>query len=738
MGTDPGDITIPALAMASTLLRQGDSAQAEAIALQTTEVDPNCARAWLLLGAARHTMRNPEAALPAMERALALDPDLDEARRACATLLLEMKRPREALAQVEILLRRRPAAADFLVDAGVVLEELGELKTALARYDEALRTMPGDFRARLNRGALLARLGRLDEALLDNLALVRGYVGSAAAHYNLADVLLRLDRYAEALAAVDRALKLAPASANILMLHGLALAMLGRDKEAADAIASAHAVDATAADSYRASAASAAGVAVPHRLTLDPRQIRLARLLERQKACDWAGRERLIAGLRELAAELRCAPFPLEEMGLYHTALSLPLDAAEQQALAQGIALGVEVAGRADLHPPSAAAAAPGRKIRLGFISPDFREHPAAQIHWRQLAGQDRRSFEVFGYSLHHAKGALRQRIAGACDTFREVSALDNEEIADCIARDGVDILIDLTGYLNFARPEVLALRPAPLQVSYLGFPATLGASFIDYRITDPFTTPQEEAPCWSEKLAFLPETLWIYNDCEVIAESKPGRLECGLPERGFVFCGFNATYKIEPDVFAVWMQLLARLPGSVLWLLDGGEAARCNLRREASARGVEPERLVFAPRLPRAEHLARHACADLFLDTLYYNAHTTAADALWAGLPVLTCPGETMASRMGASIVRATGLSELVAPDRAAYESAAFRLATQPEELASLRQRLVRDRNTCALFDTALRVRELDRAFEIMWQRHLAGLPPESFTVPPGRSAEA
>ncbi|MCZ7653436.1 MAG: tetratricopeptide repeat protein [Rhodocyclaceae bacterium] len=237
------------------------------------------------------------------------------------------------------MLRRRPAAADFLVDAGVVLEELGEPETALARYDEALRRLPGDFRARLNRGTLLARQGRLEEALLDNQALVRSYVGSAAAHYNLADVLLRLDRYADALVAAERALRLQPNAANIHMLRGLALAMLGRDVEARTSFARAYGVDAATADSYRAAAAAAIGVAVPQRLTLDPRQIRLARLLEQQKACDWAERGRLIEGLRMLARELRSSPFPLEEMGLYHTALSLPLTAVEQQALAQGIAL---------------------------------------------------------------------------------------------------------------------------------------------------------------------------------------------------------------------------------------------------------------------------------------------------------------------------------------------------------------------------------------------------------------
>lgn len=643
--------------------------------------------------------------------------------------------PGQALAALEAHLRQRPDDVEALTDAAILLEASGGApQAALARYDEALRLAPGHFRARLNRAALMAMLGRLEEALQDNLQLTKRYVGSWAAFYNLADVLLRLDRYAEALAAAERGLRLRPDAANILMLRGLALAMLERDAEARASFALARRADAAAAADYRAAAASAVGVAVPQRLTLDPRQIRLARLLELQKICDWRERGRLIAGMRALAADLRRAPAPLEEMGLYHTALSLPLTASEQQALARGIAMAAEA--RAAVLPRNSAAAdgrdvGAHKKIRLGFITPNFREHPSAKLHWRHLALRDRTRFEVYGYSLRHGEGPLRQRIVEACDIFRELSELGSQEIATRIAGDGIDILIDLSGHLEHSRPEVLALRPAPLQVSYQGLPATMGAELVDYRITDAYTTQFEEILFWSEKLVFLPEAFFIYNDLEPISGEMPSRNACGLPVGGFVFCSFNANYKIEPDAFEVWMRLLARVPGSVLWLLDGGEAARRNLRREASVRGISPERLVFAPRLPHAEHLARHACADLFLDTFYCGAHTTAADSLWAGLPVLTCPGKTMAARISASIVRAAGMPELVAADREAYEAAAFRLATQPGELAALREKLARTRTTSPMFDTERRVRELDHAFEMMWQRHLAGLPPESFAVP-------
>ncbi|MCA1974329.1 MAG: glycosyltransferase, partial [Caenispirillum sp.] len=381
--------------------------------------------------------------------------------------------------------------------------------------------------------------------------------------------------------------------------------------------------------------------------------------------------------------------------------------------------------------PPAPLRRSDDGKIRLGFLSPNFRDHPSAQLNLAQFARRDRSRFAVFAYSLRPGEGPLREAIAGHCDAFRELGHLSDEAIAGRIRDDGIDILIDLAGHLDHDRPGVLALRPAPLRVAYLGLPATMGAELVDYRILDRSTVTADQEVFWGEKLVFLPQTAFLYDDREAISPVKPHRRACGLPESGIVFCCFNAPYKIEPEVFVVWMHLLAAVPGSVLWLIDGGAAARDNLRREAAARGVDPQRLVFAPRLPRPEHLARHACADLFLDTFYCGAMATAADALWAGLPVLTCRGETMAASQSTSIVLAAGLPELVAPDAEAYEAAALRLATEPDELAALRERLAHNRSDCPLFDTARRVRELDRAFEAMWQRHLAGLPPESFSVP-------
>lgn len=714
------------LAAAAELLRTDRAAEAAARLEPFCELQPQSARAWFLTGLARQRLRRPEAALAALERALELDARLTDAFELKAALLSELARPAEALAVLQRLAALVAENPKLLADTAIALESLGRHDEALAGYERALRLDPACFPALLNRGALLARLGRLGEALANNQQFVRRYVGSADAHYNLADVLLMLGRDAEALACTESALRLAPRKAEIHMLRGLALSMLRRFAEARAAFAAAEAIDPAAVRRFRLRAAQAVGAGAGE-LGDDPREIYLARILERQKLCDWSGRPQLLAQLRELLAELAVAVRPVKEKAIAFNAMALPLVPAEQRLLAEAVHAGVAAAagGGSVLQGSSGA---PARRLRIGYLSPDFREHPTAYNLWRLLELHDRQAFEVHGYSLRGDDGSgVRRRIEMHCDVFLELSGLSDEEAAQRISRDGIDILVDRTGYQDYSRPGIPARRPAPLIVSYMGMPATLGG-LAGYRITDIVTTPPGEDDHWNEALIRLPDTLWMYDNPPL--DAAPAREECGLPRQGFVFCCFNNSFKIEPDVFDVWMRLLRETEGGVLWLIDGGEALRRNLRREAQARGVAPERLVFAPRLPRAQHLARHACADLFLDTFYCNAHTTAVDALWAGLPVLTCAGTTMAARLGASVVRAAGLEELVAATREEYAARALELARQPQALAALGARLRSGRDACALFDLKRRAREIETAYRIIWQRHRDGLPPAPFPV--------
>ena len=331
------------------------------------------------------------------------------------------------------------------------------------------------------------------------------------------------------------------------------------------------------------------------------------------------------------------------------------------------------------------------------------------------------------------ARTRSRKRLARACDRFVDLTALSYVEAARTIHKDGIDLLIDLQGYTQLARTPILALRPAPIQVNWLGYPGTMGAEFMDYIITDRFITPPDYAPFFSEKLVSLPDCYQVNDRKREIAKQALTRAECGLPEQGIVFCCFNNTYKIMSAVFDIWMRMLRQIPGSVLWLLEANAGAAANLRREAKARGIEPERLVFAPRLPLAQHLARHGHADLFLDTWPYNAHTTASDALWAGLPVLTCAGETFASRVAGSLLTAIGLPELITYSLPEYEARALQLARRPSELAELRKRLAKNRLTSPLFDSERFTRHLEKAYGMMWERYVSGEAPQHIEVPAG-----
>jgi len=319
----------------------------------------------------------------------------------------------------------------------------------------------------------------------------------------------------------------------------------------------------------------------------------------------------------------------------------------------------------------------------------------------------------------------MRQRLISIFDRFVDLHFRSDTEAANLIRSLTIDILIDLTGYTHHSRPQILAARPAPIQVAFLGYPGTTGADFIDYVIADPIVAPMDQQSFFSEKIIHLPHCYQPNDSQKPIAEGCPSRAAAGLPDQGFVFCCFNNSFKITPDIFDIWMRLLRAIPGSVLWLLDANPTATDNLRREALARDVAPDRLVFAPRLPLPEHLARHRLADLFLDTLPCNAHTTASDALWAGLPVLTCLGSTFAGRVAASLLTAVGLPDLVTASLADYEALARRLAGNPGLLATLRHRLADNRLTTSLFDSARFARDLERAFETIWAKWNDEQPP-------------
>lgn len=359
------------------------------------------------------------------------------------------------------------------------------------------------------------------------------------------------------------------------------------------------------------------------------------------------------------------------------------------------------------------------QRLRIAYLSSDLCLHPIGLLTAELFGLHDRQRFEVYGYCWTREDGsALRARIVGAMDHFVRIDAMSDEEAARRIRADEIDILVDLHGQTLGARANILAMRPAPIQITYLGLPATTGMPFIDYVIADRFLIPEDAAANYSEKPLYMPD-IYQVSDRQRECAPLPSRQECGLPATGFVFCSFNNNFKYTPQVFAVWMNILRRVPDSVLWLLADTPGAAVNLRREAAAAGIAAQRLVFAPRVAPSMYLARLGAADLFLDNYPFNAGTTANDALWMGLPVLTCAGRTFASRMAGALLTAAGLPELITDNFADYEEKAVALATAPEQCQRLRQHLLQQRQGGALFDTPRFTRNLEQHFE----RLVAGL---------------
>jgi predicted O-linked N-acetylglucosamine transferase (SPINDLY family) len=370
-------------------------------------------------------------------------------------------------------------------------------------------------------------------------------------------------------------------------------------------------------------------------------------------------------------------------------------------------------------------------RIRLAYLSADYHEHATAYLAAGLFERHDRARFELIGVSYGpHDASPMRGRLERAFERFVDVRNRSDEEAARMLHALEVDVAVDLKGHTTGSRPGILAHRPAPIQAAYLGYPGTMGAPFIDYLLADRVVIPEDERRFYAEKVVYLPGCYQVNDAQRAIAPRTPSRAEAGLPRDGFVFCCFNNNYKILPPVFGAWMRLLRDVPGSVLWLLEDNTAAKRNLQEAARARGIDPARLVFAARLPPAEHLARHRAADLFLDTLPCNAHTTASDALWAGLPVLTCAGTTFAGRVAASLLSAIGLDELVTSSPQEYEALALALARDPGRLAGLRGRLARERATAPLFDTERFRRGLEAAYAAMWEAWQRGEAPQAFAV--------
>jgi predicted O-linked N-acetylglucosamine transferase (SPINDLY family) len=558
---------------------------------------------------------------------------------------------------------------------------------------------------RANYAEVLRAQGELDAAEEQARAALRLEPGQPNFLFNLAAVLQGRHRIAEALDAAAGALAARPDWVEALALAAELCAALERLDEAVE---------------YGRRA-----------LALRPEDAGLLITLMRYRgrACDWRGREADVARLQALLARVAAQPLEAAFAAVNpFVAYEYPLPRQLRHALTQAHCERVLRAAGAPLSPAPARGAR--ARLRLGYVSADFHSHPTMHLMRSFFGLHDRSRFEVYAYSIGADDGSdYRRHAAATVDRFIDIRAEDARAIAERMRRDEIDILIDLKGFTHEARPEIFALRPAPLRVAWLGYPASTGRGLNDYAIVDRMVAPPQQAADYGEQLVWMPHSYQVNDSGQAIAGDVPARAALGLPANGFVYACFNQVYKIEPEAFRAWMRVLARVPRSVLWLYASRSAARERLARAAAAQGVDPARLVFGETLNKPRHLARLAQADLFLDTFSINAHTSASDALWAGLPVLTCPGEAFAARVGASLVSAAGLPQLVCSNIEDYENTAVRLAQRPAELQAMRKTLAA-RERLPLFDTPRFVRDLERAYALMWKRYLAGEPPQAFSV--------
>jgi predicted O-linked N-acetylglucosamine transferase (SPINDLY family) len=708
-------------------LQMGDSAEGHRLLAAAAAQAPGHAETWLHLGMAAQNLGRLEEAAAHYTRAQTVQPDYAAALFRLGVLLRHLRRPDEALAALDRCAALAPREDAVLQQRGEIKFESGDLDGALADFTAVLALKPDTVQALLYRGVTLSALQRPQEALaaMDRAALLAPR--RAEIPFNRGVMLEALSRPAEALAAYDTAIHINPGHADAWNNRGGIQRNSGRLDEAVDSFRRAIALAprhvpalinrGTALAMLNRNREAAADFRRVLEIEPDNATARGGLLSALLPLCDWAGLDALTPRLEADAREGRAGASPFQ-MTLLCDDPKLLHDCAAS-FLKKLVPLPPQP------RPPLRAG---HDRIRLAYVSADFQTHATAYLIADLIERHDRARFEVIGVSYGTDNGGVfRSRLRAGFDRFIDAEQHTDDAIADLLRQIDADIVIDLKGYTQWARPGIFARRPAAVAVSWLGYPGTMAADFYDYVLADPVVLPHDQQIFYDEKIVHLPDC-YQPND-----PSRPltmmSRAEAGLPESGFVFCCFNIHRKISRPVFESWMRLLAAAPGSLLWLLD--DTAGEVLRAEAAVRGIDPARLVFSPKRDAAAHLARSGCADLVLDTMPYGAHTTTSDALWAGVPIVTVLGPSFANRVAASLLTAIGAPEMIAATLEEYEALALALARDPPRLAALKAKLAANRLTAPLFDADRFRRHIERSYEMMMRIARAGETPRPFSVP-------
>jgi protein O-GlcNAc transferase len=727
----PSDATLYNYAVVLKLLNR--PAEALQRFSEAVKLNPSAAETWNYRGATSHDLNHFEEAIADFDKAIALNSRYADAFTNKGKSLLELNRGKEALAAFERALALNSGLAEAWFGRGHALGGLGVYEEALSAYDRALALNPNLAEAWLGRGHVFVQLQKFSDALAayDRAAALKPYLAEPWFVRGL--VLGTFGNRQGALSAFERALTLDPNLAQASIARGNILLQLQQCDQALAAYDRALALNGNLAEAWFGRADAFIHLNAPDKwLAAIDRALALkteiefaqgSRLHAKLSLSNWTNLEAEIsdleAGVR--AGKLVASPFHF---------ISLSSSAADQLVCAKRV-----MADQPSLPRGWRGEIYSHDRIRIAYFSPDF-PPPGAQLVAGLFEHHDKSRFEIAAVSYGSDDGSdLCNRIKAAADNFTDIRTMPDDEVAEFIRRREIDVIVDLTGLTQYNRFSVFARRVAPVQVNFLGYAGTTGADWMDYIIADPTIIPQDHFPYYTEQVVWLPDTYQpnaypLIDDKRHGSQRPPSRAECNLPESAFVFCCFNNTYKITPQVFTAWMRLLAATEGSVLWLIETNPTAKQNLRNEAKTRGISPERLIFAPRLPLVDHLSRHRHAELFLDTLPYNAHTTASDTLWAGVPIVTRLGEAFAGRVAASLLKAVGLSELITTSLEDYEALALKLAREPSLLASIKAKLARNRDRYPLFDTARFTRHIEAAYTTMWQCYQNGAVPQAFAV--------
>jgi len=683
--------------MGVALQDKGDLEAATASYKQALKINPDHAEAYNGIGNVLNAKGDPAAAIVSYKQALKINPDYAEAYYNMGVALNDKGDSEAAIDSYKQALKIKPDYAEAYNNMGVALKDKGDPEAAISSYKEAIKLKPDDAEAYYNMGVALNDKGDSEAAIescKQALAIKPDY---AEAYNNMGNALNDKGEREAAIDSYKRAINFKPDYAEAYYNMGAALV----EKGALDAGIKSYEMALKIKPDYQAS--------------------RVDKLFLQSQICDWTA----LTQDRDLIATLGTSTESIEPFAI----LSLE-DAPERHRVRSEILVEKLYKHKTPL-PPAAKPSQEPQRLRIGYFSADFQEHPVAYLMAKVLEVHDRMRFEVYGYSIGPARDDdMRQRLIKAFDVFIDVRDMSDQDVALLVRQDKIDIAIDLTGHTKNNRLGIFAYRAAPVQINYLGYPGTIGADFIDYIIADSVLIPSGYEQYYNEHILRLPNSYMPTDNTRPMSTRPMSRSEMDLPEDGFVFCCFNNNYKISPQEFDIWMRVLAKVEGSVLWLRNSNAWSEDNLRTQAKIRGVDPSRLVFAGRTPIEEHLARQKLADLFLDTFAFNAHTTAAEALWAGLPVVTKVGKGFAARVAASLLTAVDLPELITETEQEYEALILNLATNPERLAQICQTLADNRLSAPLFDTALFTKHLEDGYQQVYQRYYDGKPPDDIFV--------